>query len=150
MSISVKRMRRTVAKMYRLKDWKDSEILALNMDKYELADFFDITLSTVEYHLRKRKLKVLSKPDVDSEYLIKQILYLYFKQMTAKQTIAAQLQIPVGVVDRIVADAFKHGYRQVAFVDINLEPKLFNYVNGFDSYRDVANVFPKKGGYQLA
>ena len=150
MSISVKRMRKIVAKMYRLKDWKDSEILALNMDKDELADFFNITLSTVEHHLRKRKLQIPSKPDIDSEYLIKQILYLYFKQMTAKSTIAAQLQISIGIVDRIVADAFKHGHTQVAFVDINLEPKLFNYVSGFDPYRDVANIFPKKGGYQLA
>jgi len=147
MSIPVKRMRKFINKIYRLKDWNDSDILALKMDKDELADFFDVTLSTVEYHLRKRGLKVQAKVDINKEYLYRNIVYLYFRQLMSMSAIMKSLNVGHRIVELALKDARKKGIKPIDIEKCNALTIDNDVIRNFDSYRDAANVFPKKSGY---
>jgi len=151
MSISVKRMRRFLNKrLFNLPYWTDEEILALDMDVDELADFFDVSRDTIFKQLKKRKLILPEKLNPDKEYLRKQIEHLYFRQLMTIADIQINCKVGYYIVSKILKAAKDKGMRQIDIEKCNALTIDESVIRNFDSYRDAANVFPKKAGYKRA
>ena len=150
MSIPVKQMRKFVKRMYNIKNWTNEEILALDLDKIELTDFFDLALSTLEGHLRERKLKIPQKLNLNKEYVRRQIEYLYARRLMTIPDMQIRYNLGYYTIKDIITKAKIRGLEQLDVEKCNALTTDESVIRNFDSYRDAANVFPKKDGYKCA